>query len=244
MERGDGESACSPGGRVMELDGNGPAASTSTRMRRAFLFDLDGTLIDSERENAAAIDAVLAARGRPLTDEDKAFVVGHGWREIHEHLAAPGGVDLSLAELMEAAADEKERLIARGGLLVLPGSVGFVRRAATFGRCSVVSGSSRREIAWALRFLGLDDIVRWFVGAEDVTAGKPSPEGYLAAARRLDVDPSACWVFEDSSAGIAAARAAGMRCVALAAGNFLGQDQSSADLCVETFEALGDRLWE
>jgi HAD superfamily hydrolase (TIGR01509 family) len=211
-------------------------------MPRAYLFDLDGTLVDSERENAESIVRALAALGRPVDDEERAFVVGHGWREIYAKLAERG-VPLSFEQLKERAAEEKERLCDAAGLNVLPGAVDFVRRAASHGRCAIVSGSSRREIAWVLSRLDLDGAIALSVGAEDVARGKPAPDGFLAAARGLDVRPADCTVFEDSLHGIAAARAAGMRCVAIAAGNFQGQDQSGADLRVASFLDLGDRLW-
>jgi|SRR5579871_2573294 len=211
---------------------------------RAFLFDLDGTLVDSERENADSVVEVLRARGRQVSDEERAFVVGHGWREIYDHLVAGGGVTLGYDELKERAAIVKERLCEARGLRILPGAVAFVRRAASFGPCAVVTGSSRREAEWTLRKLALDGAVRALVAAEDAPRGKPSPDPYLEAAKRLGVPPSACIAFEDSLHGIRAAKAAGMKCVALAAGNFLGHDQSGADLVAASFEALGDRLWE
>ncbi len=214
-------------------------------MGRAFLFDLDGTLVDSERENAASIAAVLGPLGRQLSDEEMGFVVGHGWREIYQQLVAGGGTaGLSFEELKERACEAKERICEGTGLAVLPGAVEFVRRAAQHGQCAVVSGSSRREIAWVLGQLDLGGEIPFFVGAEDVARGKPAPDGYLAASKQLKIPPRACTVFEDSRAGIAAAKAAGMTCVALAAGNFLGQDQSDADLRVQSFLSLGDRLWE
>ncbi|MSP62687.1 MAG: HAD family phosphatase [Myxococcales bacterium] len=212
-------------------------------MARAFVFDLDGTLVDSERENAQSIEDVLGARGRVLSDEERRFVVGHGWREIYQHLHAAGGVDLSFDALKDAAAEAKERACEHSGLRVLPGAVAYVRRAALHGPCTIVSGSSRREVAWAIDRLDLRSAIPWFIAAEDVAHGKPDPEGYLAAAARLGVAPAECVVFEDSNAGIAAAVRAGMHCVALAVGNFLGQDQSSADLLVETFEAIGDQFF-
>jgi beta-phosphoglucomutase-like phosphatase (HAD superfamily) len=217
---------------------------------RAFLFDLDGTLVDTERENADSIERVLTARGRPLSAEEREFVIGHGWREIYQHLVTHGGIDLSFAELKELSAEEKERIVDQaGGLRVLPGAVEFVRRAARFGPCTVVSGSSRREIAFCIDRLGLGDVIPWFVGAEDVAHGKPSPDGYLLAARRLreqhgHTTPADCVVFEDSAAGVAAARAAGMYCVALEAGNFSRQDQSQAQLRVANFLEIGDRFFQ
>jgi sugar-phosphatase len=211
-------------------------------MDRAFLFDLDGTLVDSERENAESIVRALAVFGRPVDEEERAFVVGHGWREIYAKLAERG-VPLSFEQLKERAAEEKERLCDAEGLRVLPGAVEFVRRAAAHGRCAIVSGSSRREVAWTVGRLGLDGAIAVAVAAEDVARGKPAPDGFLAAARALAVPPVGCTVFEDSVHGIAAARAAGMRCVAIAAGNYQGHDQSGADLRVASFLELGDRLW-
>jgi HAD superfamily hydrolase (TIGR01509 family) len=206
---------------------------------RALLFDLDGTLVDTERENAEAIAQVLGRRGRPLSDEEHRFVVGHGWREIHEHLLAHGALDLSLAELIAAAAEAKERIVLERGLRVVPGAPEFVREAARAHPAAVVSGSSRREVAFCLRALGLDGALAFFVAAEDVSAGKPSPEGYLVAACRFGVAPADCVVFEDSEAGLAAGRAAGMRVVALGAANFSGQDVAGADLRAADFLALG-----
>jgi HAD superfamily hydrolase (TIGR01509 family) len=219
-------------------------------MLAACFFDLDGTLVDSERENAESIAIVLAARGRALTEEERLFVVGHGWREIYDHLAGHGGVDLSFAALKEAAAAAKEEL-CRGGLRTIPGAVAFVRHAARAldGRTALVSGSSRREVDFCIRALGLERELRLSVAAEDVARGKPSPEGYLAAAARLGVDPQSAVVFEDSRAGILAAREAGMYTVAVAAANFAGEDQGAAHLRVADFnapevrEALDEAFW-
>src|SRR5579871_6765089 len=139
---------------------------------RAFLFDLDGTLVDSERENADSVVEVLRARGRQVSDEERAFVVGHGWREIYDHLVAGGGVTLGYDELKERAAIVKERLCEARGLRILPGAVAFVRRAASFGPCAVVTGSSRREAEWTLRKLALDGAVR--AGCASCPARSPS----------------------------------------------------------------------
>jgi HAD superfamily hydrolase (TIGR01509 family) len=229
-------------GAVENLEPPSPAGEDAD-VNRAFLFDLDGTLVDSERENAESIAQVLGALGRPLSDADRAFVVGHGWREIYEHLRQGGGVELSFDELKERAAEAKERLCERSGLSVIPGAPEFVRRAATRARVTVVSGSSRREIAFCLRLLGLSDVVPWFIGAEDVARGKPAPDGYLAAAARLGLPPRDCLVFEDSVAGIAAARSAGMRCVAISAANFLGSRQD-AEVVLRDFRDVGDRFFD
>ncbi len=211
-------------------------------MLRAVLFDLDGTLVDSERQNAESVARVLTRRGRPLTDEERAFVIGHGWAEIHHHLVSHGGVDLPLEELMRMAAHERELLVQEQGLEVLPGAVELVRRVTGRYASVVVSGSSRAEIEMCLRALDVYGCFPWFVGAEDAARGKPFPDGYLLAAQRLGVKPAECLVIEDSAAGIRAGRSAGMTVVAVRAGNFAGQPQDEAHLIVGTLLELDDAM--
>lgn len=211
-------------------------------MSRAVLLDLDGTLVNSERQNAESVARVLAARGRLLTDEERTFVIGHGWAEIHHHLVAHGGVDLALTELMRLAAHERERIVAEEGLEVLPGAVELAQRVTSRFRSAVVSGSSRYEVEMTLRALGVLDRFPWFLGAEDTARGKPHPDGYLLAAERLEVAPAACLVIEDSTAGIRAGLAAGMRVIAVRAGNFAAQPQDEAHVVVDTLNEVTDDL--
>lgn len=211
-------------------------------MLRAVLFDLDGTLVDSERQNAESVARVLAARGRPLSDDEREFVIGHGWAEIYAHLSAAGGVDLDYPTLKHLAALEREKIVAEEGLDVLPGALAAVEWMSARYAATIVSGSSRAEIEIILRVLGVAERFPWFVGAEDTARGKPAPDGYLLASERLGVAPAECLVLEDSQAGIRAGIAAGMRVVAVRAGNFAGQPQNEAHRVVDTLEAVDDRL--
>lgn len=213
-------------------------------MLRAICFDLDGTLADTERQNAESVARVLAARGRAMTDEERAFVIGHGWAEIYHHLVEHGGVDLGYEELTRRSAEERARLVATQGLDVLPGAVEAVRRAAARYPCTIVSGSSRMEIEMCLGAMKIADCFRWFIGAEDTSRGKPYPDGYLLAASRFQVPPEACLVIEDATAGIRAAKAARMTCVAVRAGNFAGQPQDEADLVIDSLAQLDSALLE
>jgi HAD superfamily hydrolase (TIGR01509 family) len=211
-------------------------------MLRAVIFDLDGTLADTERQNAESVARVLARRGRPLTAEEREFVIGHGWQEIYDHFSAHGGVDLSFPELVKLAGQEREKIVEAEGLDVLPGAVELVRRLSARMPSTIVSGSSRAEIAMCLRALGVSECFPWFIGAEDTSRGKPFPDGYLLASSKLAIAPAECLVLEDSAAGIRAARAAGMMCVAVRAGNFAGQPQDEAHLVIDTLAELDDRL--
>lgn len=188
---------------------------------RALLLDLDGTLVHSEAIHAEGLARFCAARGLALTEAERSFVIGHAWQEIYAELELGARLGLSLAEVLAGAIEAKEQMFAAGLTIpILAGARELVALAREAGiRVALVSGSARAEIAQALAMLGVGDALEFYLGSEDVTCGKPSPEGYLAAATRLGVPPARCLVVEDSEAGIAAARAAGMRVLATAAAN-------------------------
>jgi sugar-phosphatase len=93
-----------------------------------------------------------------------------------------------------------------------------------------------------LEVVGWGAAFPWYLGADDYRQGKPHPEPFQRALERLGVAPTDALVLEDSSAGIAAARAAGIRVIAVRAGNASGQDQSAADLVVDSLHDIDDTL--
>jgi HAD superfamily hydrolase (TIGR01509 family) len=207
----------------------------------AVLFDLDGTLVDSERENVESV--VLAARrwGAELTTEERAFVIGHSWNEIHARIAGNHRLDLSMAALIEAAVEEKRALLA-AGYRALAGAVAAVRRLGRRSRLAVVSGASHGEVVDALQSLGIVDAFAFVMGAEDYPRGKPAPDPYALAMKRLAAAPSRTVVLEDATPGILSALAAGARVVGVRAGNFSGYDLSAAHVVVDTLDDVTDEL--
>jgi len=208
---------------------------------RGFLFDLDGTLVDSERENVESV--VLAARrwGAELTEDERAFVIGHSWNEIHARIVGNHRLDLPMAVLIEAAVEEKRALLA-AGYRALAGAVAAVRRLGRRSKLAVVSGASHGEVVDALESLGVLDAFAFVMGAEDYPRGKPEPDPYLMAMERLGAAPARAVVLEDATPGILSARAAGARVVAVRAGNFSGYDLSAADVVVDTLDEVTDEL--
>lgn len=211
-------------------------------MFAAVLLDLDGTLVDSERQNMESVARALARVGRPLSDEERAFIVGHGWREIYALIEKNRPTGMTFEELKSAATAEKIELVRKNGLCVLPGVRKAIQHLGAKRALGVVTGSGRQEAEFTLREIGVWDALRTLVAAEDVPRGKPAPDGFLLGAERLGMAAPRCLAIEDSQAGIAAARAAGMRCLAVAAGNFSGCDQSHADAIIGTLEELSDDL--
>jgi HAD superfamily hydrolase (TIGR01509 family) len=208
----------------------------------ALLFDLDGTLVDSERENIESL--VLAARryGVELDGDERSFVIGHSWNEIYALIVRNHALTVGLPALIAAAVEEKRALLAAGGLRALPGAVALVKRMAGRSKLAVVSGASRGEVLDALAGLGVLDLIPVVVGAEDYQNGKPSPEPYQLGLALLGVGPARSIVIEDATPGILSARAAGARVIGVRAGNFVGYDLSAADAVVDTLDDVTDDL--
>lgn len=183
---------------------------------RAFLFDLDGTLVDSNAMHVASWEEVARRRGLPMQDPEHIGKCGmRTVAVIREILRWP--VDDATAA---AIGDEKEALyrewIATRGIDAVPGAVPFVREAAARGiPCAIATSASPENLGACLRVLGIRPLFRAFVTGNDVSRGKPAPDIFLLAAERLGVPPGDCLVFEDAPAGVAAAHAAGCRVVAL-----------------------------
>lgn len=214
----------------------------SQRAPAAVLFNLDGTLVHSEPVNVESVVLAVRRWGGELDAEDRQFVVGHSWNEIHQRLVGRLGLPVDMDTLILAAVEEKRALIKDSGLPELPGAVEAVRRLGSRSPLAVVSGASRVEVEEAIDGLGLRSHFAFLMGAEDYQRGKPDPEPYRRAIERLGVPASGCVVIEDASPGIRSARAAGTRVVAVRAGNFSGHDLSLADVVVDTLDEVSHDL--
>jgi HAD superfamily hydrolase (TIGR01509 family) len=177
-------------------------------------FDLDGVLVESEHlweENWAAF---AAGRGRPWLPEHTARLQGMSVPEWAAALAAHTD-DADAVAVAETVIDGMIAALQAGRIELLPGSEEMVRAAAARVPVAVASSAPRRLIEAVLAAHGLRDRFGAVVSSEEVPRGKPSPDVYEEAARRLGVDPRRCLAVEDSSNGIRAAAAAGMTVVGL-----------------------------
>ncbi|WP_189952161.1 HAD family hydrolase [Streptomyces alanosinicus] len=182
----------------------------------AAIFDLDGTLVDSEPNYYEASRQTLAEHGvRDFGWADHEGYVGISTLETVISLRERYRLRASVEELL-AAMDRRYLELARTRTRAYPEMRKFVELLAAEGvPMAVASGSSAQAIDAILTGTGLDAFLRTVVSADEVPHGKPAPDVFLEAARRLGADPAHCVVLEDAAPGAAAAHAAGMRCIAI-----------------------------
>lgn len=181
---------------------------------RGLLFDLDGTLVDTETHTDRAIETVMARHGIEGFALPPAETRGRTWAHVAGVIRTRTGIGVPVDTL----ADELLACwnIATSDVRPVPGATAALQAASSCGLAiAVVSSSPLAVIRRLVGGLGCLDLVNVAacVGGDGVTLGKPDPEGFLLAARRLGIDPTESLVFEDSQAGLMAARAAGMRSV-------------------------------
>ncbi|WP_172381603.1 HAD family phosphatase [Streptomyces sp. MNP-20] len=180
------------------------------------IFDLDGTLVDSEPNYFEAGRQLLAEQGvTDFTWQDHERYVGISTQETLADWKETYGLSTPLPELL---ADKNRRYLelARTSTRVYPQMAAFVELLHEAGvPMAVASGSSRAAIGAILEGTGLDAWLKAYVSADEVAHGKPAPDVFLAAAELLGAEPARCVVLEDAVPGALAARAAGMRCVAI-----------------------------
>ena len=201
---------------------------------RAVLWDLDGVLVDSAPFHFQAWRELFTSLGREFSEADFRHTFGLRNDSILGDLLG----DLPPAEVERLAARKEElfRRAVRGNIAALPGALALLRLLRERGlRLALVSSTPHANIELVLRSLGVETAFDVIVGEEDVTWGKPDPEGFLLAAERLGVPPGECVVIEDAPAGVEAAKRGGMRCVGVC-GDRPREALAKADLVVENLE--------
>jgi beta-phosphoglucomutase len=206
-------------------------------MVSAILFDFNGVIIDDEPQHCDALIATLAEYGYPL-DRETYYrdYLGFDDRECFRFTFARNGDPVEAGRIAKAIERKNEHYLRaiRSDMRLVPGAAEFVAAAADEGhRLAIVSGALRREIELVLDLAGLRRHFSAIVAAEDVSACKPDPQGFNRAREALELPAGRCVAVEDSLPGLAAARAAGLRCAmlttsyaedALAAGDAVWRD--------------------
>ena len=214
-------------------------------MIEAVVFDLDGVLLDSEQVWDEVREELARERGGRWHERAQRDMMGMSSPEWSRYMHDVIG----LREPPEEISAEVVRRLAeryRDGLPLLPGAASAVERLAARWPLGLASSSNRPLIDFVLDVSGLARLFRATVSSEEVARGKPAPDVFLEAARRLGVAPERCAVVEDSANGIRAGRAAGMLVVAIPNPHFPPDDDAlaAADVVLESLEELTPTVFE
>jgi HAD superfamily hydrolase (TIGR01509 family) len=204
----------------------------------AVIFDLDGVLLDSEQLWDQAREQLAEERGgrwHANAQRDMMGMSSPEWsRYMHDVIGLPEPPEEISREVVERLAT-----LYRERLPVVPGAREAVERLAARWPLGLASSSNRELIDLALELLGVKQLFKATVSSEEVARGKPAPDVYLEAARRLGVDPTHAAAIEDSENGIRAAKAAGMRVIAIPNRHFPPPDEALAQADVVLVSLAG-----
>lgn len=205
----------------------------------AVIFDLDGVVIDSETVWNDARRQLVEERGGNWRADAQRAMMGMSSVEWAGYMHAQLGVPMS-AEAISAEVVERLERLYRERLPLLPGAREAVCSLAQRWPLAIASSANRSIIALVLELAALSDYFGAVVSSEEVAHGKPAPEVYLEAARRISREPASCAAVEDSANGLRAAAAAGMSVIAIPNRDFPPDAQAlaSADVVLPSIEAL------
>jgi len=206
---------------------------------QAVVFDLDGVIVDSEHVWDEVREALARERGGRWHERAQADMMGMSSTEWSRYMHDVIGLAESPEEIN---AEVVRRMLDRYSdeLPLVPGAAEAVRRLTPVFRLAVASSSNRPLIDAVLSAAGLARLFEATVSSEEVPRGKPAPDVYFEAARRLGVTPARCAAVEDSGNGIRAAHAAGMRVLAIPSGRYPPPPDALAlaDAVLESVEDL------
>src|SRR3989344_6314558 len=197
-------------------------------MIKAILFDMDGLMVESEMLHYQAYKEVLAPFGIGLTMENYFAAWGND-KDMCIRFAQKFGIPISSNELLE----QKNKLFRQVYIYKVTPQKGLLDLLRTLDEnhylLAVCSSSQMHEIEIVLKAIGVRDFFDQVISAESVENGKPAPDCYLLTAKKLGVEPADCLVLEDAPKGVAAAKAAEMKCFAIPSTGLETADFSKAD---------------
>jgi HAD superfamily hydrolase (TIGR01509 family) len=211
----------------------------------AVVFDLDGVLIDSEAVWNDARRELVERSGGTWRDDAQRAMMGMSSVEWSRYMSEELEVPMSSEDISDAVVESLERRY-REELPLIPGAREAVVRLAARWRLGLASSANRPVIELALREAELTECFAAAISSEEVARGKPAPDVYLEAARKLDTDPAACVAVEDSTNGLRSAAAAGMGVIAIPNPEFPpeGDALALADVRLGSIRELGPEAVE
>lgn len=197
---------------------------------KAVLFDMDGLMVDNELLHLQAFNNVFRKYNKYLSeDENNKWYIGVSDEDAAIDMVERFHLPLSAKELALAKRESYKQL-QKGQMFPLSGLIELLKNLHRYGyKTAIASGSTVEEIKKVIEKLDIMQLIGNYCSSEEVKQGKPAPDVYLLAAKKLGVEPSECLVLEDASKGVEAAKAAGMTCFAVTSQYTKGQDFSLAD---------------
>jgi len=205
---------------------------------KAYLFDLDGTLVDSEPLKGLALADTCRAYGGAIEAADYIAVMGEEWSKVLNHFFKKAGIDPAPDEFTIQFRKRYRELIEERVTLI-PGAADFIAQAKKQGlKTGVVSSAAAWMVEKVLTKFNLQKTFDVVITEEMVAKHKPDPEAYVLALARLKLKPEEALIFEDSAAGLKAATAAGCRSIFIRHEYNLQHDASTAEKVISNFSEL------
>jgi beta-phosphoglucomutase family hydrolase len=210
-------------------------------MLKAVIFDMDGVLIDSEPFHLVVNEKIFANLGINLSEEEYHSFIGTTHKDMWGTIKKRYNLPQSVPELVNMQVSGNIDHIKNEEIepIKIKGVTDLLSKIARANiKIGIASSSPTEVIELVINKLGISDYFSAIVGGEEIKKGKPSPDIFLKAAKRLNSKPSDCIVIEDSKNGVLAAKTAGMKCVGFKNPNSGKQDLGKADLIVENYDSL------
>jgi HAD superfamily hydrolase (TIGR01509 family) len=215
-------------------------------VRFGAIWDLDGTLVDTEANHYSAWRAFMQEHGRDLTHDQFRPTFGLRNDDILLHYLGFSGNVAEIAALGERKEEMFRASLERDGITLQPGAGELIEHLqAIDARQAIASSAPPANIALMMRLLGFANVFDAIVSSEEVLHGKPAPDLFLRAVERLGLPPSRTVVLEDALAGVQAGKAAGARVIAIAS-TLPPERLGEADLVVRSFAEVlwPEQQWE
>lgn len=204
----------------------------------AFLFDLDGVIIDSSEFHKQSWVVLMSSKGINFSEED--FKITFGKR--NEEILKDYFPDLPESEIKKMSYEKEElyRKLAKGNIKPIDGSIDTLRLIRENGfKIALVSSTPKENIDFIFKELKLDNFFDAVVSGTDIKQGKPNPECYLIAAAKLGVKPQRCYVVEDSEHGLEAGKRSGAKCIGITTTH---KKLKNADIVVNNFYEMNELI--
>jgi len=204
----------------------------------AFLFDLDGVIIDSSEFHKQSWVVLMSSKGINFSEED--FKITFGKR--NEEILKDYFPDLPESEIKKMSYEKEElyRKLAKGNIKPIDGSIDTLRLIRENGfKIALVSSTPKENIDFIFKELKLDNFFDAVVSGTDIKQGKPNPECYLVAAAKLGVKPQRCYVVEDSEHGLEAGKRSGTKCIGITTTH---KKLKNADIVVNNFYEMNELI--